>query len=191
LIYKLTGKIEDIFTDTLGIMCGSIGYVVYASQKTMIQIQKGITVSIYIEHLFRQDSSQILVGFLDIAEQECFKQLMSVQGIGLRSALSILSLYTPKQLLSVIIAQDIKSLSLADGIGKKTAERILLELKNKLKNLPTLAYNNTANTDALTALEVLGFSKVDSLKSIQEAPDNLSTEQTIQHVLKRIGKTSY
>lgn len=191
MIYKLIGKIEDIFADTpnntLGILCGDIGYSVHVSQKTLAQAQKGLAVTLYIEHLFRQDSSQALVGFLQTAEQECFKQLMSVQGVGLRSALSILSLYDAGQLLSVIVAQDVKSLSRADGIGKKTAERILLELKNKLKNMPVLAYGGSVNTDALDALEVLGFSKSDSLKYIQDAPDDLSTEQLIQHVLKRIG----
>jgi Holliday junction DNA helicase RuvA len=187
LIYKLIGKIEDIFADTLGILCGEIGYVVHVSQKTMAQVQKDKAVSLYIEHLFRQDSSQALVGFLQVAEQECFKQLMSVQGVGLRSALSILSLYDAEQLLPLVVAQDVKSLSRAEGIGKKTAERILLELKNKFKNMPTAVYGNHVNTDALDALEVLGFSKADSLKYIQDAPEGLSTEHLIQHVLKRIG----
>lgn len=187
MIYKLIGQVEDIFADTLGVLCGNIGYAVYVSQKTMMQVQKGVAVTLYIEHLFRQDSSQALVGFLQTSEQECFKQLMSVQGVGLRSALSILSLYDAGQVLSLVVAQDVKSLSRADGIGKKTAERILLELKNKFKNMPTIAYSSSVNTDALDALEVLGFSKADSLKYIQEAPDDLSTEQLIQHVLRRIG----
>lgn len=187
MIYKLIGKIADISLDTLGVLCGGIGYAVYVSQKTMAQVQKDTAVTLYIEHLFRQDSSQVLVGFLQVSEQECFKQLMSVQGVGLRSALSILSLYDAGQVLSLVIAQDIKSLSRADGIGKKTAERILLELKNKFKNMPSVVYSGSVNTDALDALEVLGFSKSDSLKYIQEAPDDLSTEQLIQHVLKRIG----
>jgi Holliday junction DNA helicase RuvA len=191
LIYKLIGKVEDVLTDTpsntLGVLCGDIGYAVHVSQKTMAQVQKDKPITLYIEHLFRQDSSQALVGFLHTAEQESFKQLMSVQGVGLRSALSILSFYDPGQLLSLVAAQDVKSLSRADGIGKKTAERILLELKNKFKNMPTIAYGNTINTDALDALEALGFSKADSLKYIQDAPEDLSTEQLIRHVLKRIG----
>lgn len=187
MIYKLIGQVEDIFADTLGVLCGNIGYAVHVSQKTMTQIKKGVAITLYIEHLFRQDSSQTLVGFLQVAEQECFKQLMSVQGVGLRSALSILSLYDAGQVLSLVVAQDVKSLSRADGVGKKTAERILLELKNKFKNMPTIAYSGSINTDALDALEVLGFSKSDSLKYIQDAPDDLSTEQLIQHVLKRIG----
>ena len=187
MIYKLIGKVEDIFADTLGVLCGEIGYSIHVSQKTMAQVQKDKAVSLYIEHLFRQDSSQVLVGFLDAAEQECFKQLMSVQGVGLRSALSILSLYDASQLLSLVVAQDVKSLSRADGIGKKTAERILLELKNKFKNMPTVAYGGSVNTDVLDALEVLGFSKADSLKYIQDAPDDLSTEHLIQYVLKRVG----
>ena len=187
MIYKLIGKVEDIFADTLGVLCKDIGYTVHVSQKTMAQVQKNIAVTLYIEHLFRQDSSQVLVGFLQAAEQECFRQLMSVQGVGLRSALSILSLYDAGQVLSLVVAQDVKSLSRADGIGKKTAERILLELKNKFKNMPTIAYSGSINTDALDALEVLGFSKSDSLKYIQDAPDDLPVEQLIQHVLKRIG----
>ena len=190
MIYKLIGKVEDIFLDTLGILCGDIGYAVHVSQKTMVQVQKNNPITLYIEHLFRQDSSQVLVGFLQTAEQECFKQLMSVQGVGLKSALSILSLYDSGQLLSLVVSQDIKSLSRADGIGKKTAERILLELKNKFKNIPSTNYRSSINTDALDALEVLGFAKADALKYIQEAPADLSTEQLIQHVLKRIGTTS-
>ena len=186
----MIGKVEDIFLDTLGILCGDIGYAVHVSQKTMVQVQKNNPITLYIEHLFRQDSSQVLVGFLQTAEQECFKQLMSVQGVGLKSALSILSLYDSGQLLSLVVSQDIKSLSRADGIGKKTAERILLELKNKFKNIPSTNYRSSINTDALDALEVLGFAKADALKYIQEAPADLSTEQLIQHVLKRIGTTS-
>lgn len=188
MIYKLIGKVDDTFVDTIGLLCGQIGYTVHVSQKTTAHVQKDASITLYIEHLFRQDSSQVLVGFLHAAEQECFKQLVTVPGVGLRSALNILSLYDAEQLLTLVVAQDVKSLSRADGIGKKTAERILLELKNKFKNMPTLTYGGV-NTDALDALEVLGFSKADSLKYIQSAPADLSTEQLIQYVLKKIGSS--
>lgn len=174
----------------LGILCGSTGYLVHVSQKTLSQVKKGQNISLYIEHLFRQDSSQALAGFLHSEEQECFKQLMSVQGVGLRSALSILSLYDVSQLFSLVAAQDVKSLSRASGIGKKTAERILLELKNKLKEVPIIPLSNTSHAETLEALEVLGFAKAESLKYIQDAPSGLSTEQLVQYVLKKISVLS-
>ncbi len=186
MIYKLNGQVEDVFTDTIGIVTQGIGYLLHVSHRTLQNIQKGKNISLYIEHLFRQDASQVLVGFYDLSEQESFRLLMTVQGVGMRSALSILSFYNSEQLFSLIVSQDIKSLTRADGIGKKTAERIVLELKNKFKNIP-MSPPHSNHKDVFAALEVLGFTRSEILKHIQTASPDLSTEQMIQHILKQVG----
>lgn len=189
MIYKIKGKVDAVFPDAVGIECHGIGYYIFASSRTLCQLVPEQDISLYIEHIFKQDSSQVLVGFTVSAEKDLFKLLIGVQGIGVRSALSILSIFSIDDFHNVVASQDIKSLQKAEGIGKKTAERVLLEMKNKIKNIPTVALSSHEN-EAFEALEALGFSRREISNHIRkikaEHGQEIASELLVKLVLQQL-----
>lgn len=170
-----------------------VGYEVQISLHTYSKIQnldKGI---LHTSLLIREDA-HILYGFFDLAEKELFMQLISVSGIGASTARVMLSYMRPEELAKAIIQGDTKTLEGIKGIGKKTAERMVLELRDKLakhaleSNISPLK-NNTLHQDALNALTALGISRQAASQAIEKtlaANPNLSVEELIKMALRTL-----
>ena len=170
-----------------------VGYEVQISLNTYTKIQnlgKGV---LHTSLLIREDA-HILYGFFDLAEKEIFMLLISVSGIGASTARVMLSYMKPDELAKAIIQGDTKTLEGLKGIGKKTAERMVLELRDKLAKQPlgsniSPLKNNTLQHDALNALTALGINRVaasQALEKILTADPNLSIEELIKKSLKSL-----
>ena len=170
-----------------------VGYEVQISLHTYSKIQnldKGV---LHTSLLIREDA-HVLYGFFDLAEKEIFMQLISVSGIGASTARVMLSYMRPEELAKAIIQGDTKTLEGIKGIGKKTAERMVLELRDKLAKHPLESNisplkNNTLHQDALNALTALGINRQAASQAIEKtlaANPNLSVEELIKMALRTL-----
>ena len=170
-----------------------VGYEVQISLNTWSKIQqldKGI---LYTALLIREDA-HILYGFFDLAEKEMFQYLISVSGIGASTARVMLSYMKPDELAKAIITADTRTLEGIKGIGKKTAERMVLELRDKLAKHPLESNisplkNNTLQQDALNALMALGINRQAASQALEKtmaAESNLSVEELIKKTLRAL-----
>ncbi|MBK9379740.1 MAG: Holliday junction branch migration protein RuvA [Chitinophagaceae bacterium] len=177
----------------LHVEVGGVGYEVQISLNTYSKIQnldKGI---LYTSLLIREDA-HILYGFFDLAEKEMFLQLLSVSGIGASTARVMLSYMKPEELAKAIVQGDSKTLEGIKGIGKKTAERMVLELRDKLAKHPlesniSVLKNNTLHQDALNALTALGINRQAASQAIEKtlaANPNVSVEELIKMALRTL-----
>ena len=134
MIYSLRGKLIHVGENTAVIECGGVGYLCSTTRTTLNALPaQGSEVMLYTYMNVREGAID-LFGFATIVEQNCFRRLTSVSGVGPKVALGILSELKPDQLMLSLVSQDVKSLTRAPGVGKKLAERILLELRDKVKN---------------------------------------------------------
>lgn len=198
MIYSLTGILTDLENNFIVINCAGVGYKCLTSLYTLSQvrdkIQSQITVYTYLN--IRQDAID-LFGFFDKTELDCFKLLTTVSGIGPKAAIAILSQFPAQKVAMIVSSGDSKSLTMASGVGSKTAQRIVLELKDKLVSLqsdssikikPTTNLYNSNVSEALKALSVLGYNQNDVMPHISTLDSNLSTEKLISLTLKSLGK---
>jgi len=199
MFYHLEGTVSEIEKNMIVIDCNGVGYAVSASMNTISYVEIGKRTKLYISESVREDAFD-LFGFSTKAEKRLYDMLTSVSGIGPKAAISILSVNTPEQLILAIASSDEKALTVAQGVGKKTAQRVILELKDKIagedvsfagpKPTSTAAVNilrNDAMNEAMTALNVLGYSNADLapiLKTLD--PTGMSVEQIIKAVLKHM-----
>ncbi len=198
MFYHLEGKIEEIGQNLVVLTCGGLGFAVNATLNTISRLKIGETGRLFISEAIGENNFD-LYGFADKSEKRCFEMLLSVSGVGPKAALSILSHSTPDNLALAIINDDAKALTVAPGIGKKIAQRIILELKDKIakefnsidSSIPqiTVAVQSGSSnvTDALTALGVLGYTSAEvgpALKKIDSA--SMTTEEIIKAVLKQM-----
>ena len=198
MIHSLRGKI--IYNDVKSVVIdvGGVGYCCNTTNKTLAQLQ-GVTgeVMLYTYMAVREDSVD-LYGFYDTLELDFFKKLISVSGIGPKIGLSILSDFTPDQLALLITTGDAKTLSKANGLGPKSAQRVVLELKDKISGdmLPTtvsdfnFSVNNTSNAagEAIEALVSIGFTPQEASKIVSQLDPSLSVEEMIKLALKSSSK---
>ena len=204
MIGKLTGIIDTLTKNHLILDVQGVGYLVQASNRTLSRIgQKGDPASLLIETIVREDAFT-LFGFADKHEQEWFKLLTSVQGVGAKAALAILSVAPPDKLSIAIAAQDKAPIQAADGVGPKLATRILTELKDKAANIDIapapskVSYSdiaapakddNSLDNDAVSALINLGYARSDAYQAVMKAKpqanDNL--QNLIRIALKELS----
>ena len=177
----------------LHVEVAGVGYEVQISLNTYSKIQnldKGI---LYTSLLIREDA-HVLYGFFDLAEKEMFLQLLSVSGIGASTARVMLSYMKPEELAKAIVQGDSKTLEGIKGIGKKTAERMVLKLRDKLAKHPlesniSVLKNNTLHQDALNALTALGINRQAASQAIEKtlaANPNVSVEELIKMALRTL-----
>jgi len=177
----------------LHVEVAGVGYEVQISLNTYSKIQnldKGV---LYTSLLIREDA-HILYGFFDLAEKEMFLQLLSVSGIGASTARVMLSYMKPEELAKAIVQGDSKTLEGIKGIGKKTAERMVLELRDKLAKHPlesniSVLKNNTLHQDALNTLTALGINRQAASQAIEKtlaANPNVSVEELIKMALRTL-----
>lgn len=180
MIGKLTGTIDVLSSDGLVIDVNGVGYVVHAGAKTLARLgPSGTAASLLIETQVREDAIN-LYGFADHAERDWFRLLVTVQGVGAKVALSILSVLTPDDLATAILAQDKASVARANGVGPKLAQRIVTELKDKVGGmvlgavvkLPAGKAGNGGDNlmnDAVSALVNLGYRRAEAYGAVAKA----------------------
>ena len=201
MFYYLNGTVAHIEPYLAVIDCGGVGYACRTTTYTLSTLKKGERGKLFTHLNVREDAME-LYGFATAEELRLFQQLISVSGVGPKAALSILSASTPANLALSIITGDEKALTCAPGIGKKIAQRVILELKDKLAKGQTVgaageSYGGTGMTvipenklsEAAAALAVLGYSQGEinlALKGIDL--DSLTLEQVIKQALKKMVK---
>lgn len=194
----IKGTIEEICLDHIVIENNNIGYKISVSSNTIKDLQIGSMSKIYTKLIVREDDMS-LCGFSTKEEMHMFELLTSVSKIGPRVGLGILSFGTPGQLGAYILSEDVAKLSKAPGVGKKTAERIVLELKDKIdKNSvefePTLLTNepiSVSKDEAVDALVSLGYTSAEAKEAVDKCKkDGLNTEDIIKKSLTYIMSKS-
>lgn len=170
----LKGTVDALHLDHVVMDVGGVGYFVHASKQTLSRLNEGDAAKVFVETLMRQESLT-LFGFVSKEEQAWFNLLLSVQGVGPKVALGILGSMTLDELATAIVHQDKAMISRGDGVGPKLAGRILLELKDKCKNMsmvqPLTSTQKSvtlpsAIQDALSALVNLGYSQGEATRAI-------------------------
>ena len=196
MIAKLRGIVDGLGEDYAVIDVGGVGYLVFASNRTLSKLTRGMEVSLWIETVVREDSIS-LYGFFHPLEKEWFLTLTKVQGVGAKVCLSILSALSPSQLSQAVAAQDKTSFTRANGVGPKLAARIVTELKDKIVTIPmsaetndfakgmdmdaneeTAAYEDRLEAraedpnlmeDAISALVNLGYQRLEAYRAVSKA----------------------
>ncbi|MDR5658055.1 Holliday junction branch migration protein RuvA [Serpentinicella sp. ANB-PHB4] len=189
----LKGKVTDIFLDKVILEVNGIGYRINSTMNSASNLTRNEDVLMYTYLQVREDELN-LYGFVSRDELEMFKKLISVSKIGPKVAATILSTYTTVQLRAFIINKDIAAVSKTSGVGKKTAERIILELKDKIsldesETTPENAviYNETdKHKEVLEALLALGYSKSEIHSIVKSLDQELSVEEMIKYVLQQL-----
>lgn len=200
MFYYLNGVVAEMEANLAVIDCGGVGYACATTNYTLSQLKKGERAKLYTYMNVREDAVD-LFGFSSQSELHSFKLLLGVSGVGPKAALAILSTNTPANLAMAVVMGDEKALTAAPGIGKKIAQRIILELKDKLAkeqapfgpdtggSVPLTVLPNDKAKEAGAALAVLGYSGSEvaaALKGIDI--DTLPLEEIIRQALKRMVK---
>lgn len=197
MIAYLTGKIAIKAQNYIVIDINGIGYKVYMTETEISSLENESEIKVFTFMRVREDDIS-LYGFLTNEELMMFELLISVGGIGAKSATSILSNISPSQFAMAVIADDVNLLKKLPGVGAKTAQRIILELKDKIKTDDAITSDNNSKVlnklnenaqDAVDALQVLGYSKKDIEKVIEkENLSDMSTEDIIKLGLKNLSR---
>lgn len=194
----IKGSIEEILLDSIVVENNNIGYKINASSNTIKDLQLGKMAKIYTKLIVREDDMS-LCGFSTKEEMKMFELLTSVSKIGPKVGLGVLSFASPGQLGAYILSEDIAKLSKAPGVGKKTAERIILELKDKVDKStvefePTLLSSapiGVSKDEAVDALLALGYSAAEAKEAVEACKkDGLNTEDIIKKSLTYIMSKS-
>lgn len=200
MIYSLNGELIHTEPNLAVIECGGVGYACRTSMNTLKKIGGGAggkQVRLFTQLNVREDAID-LFGFADTAELAAFRQLTSVSGVGPKAALSILSDLTPSKLALCITTGDSKTLTRSPGIGAKIAQRIVMELKDKVAKeqhisavdfagAPAAEEPGNAAAEAITALCVLGFALPQAQAALAGASPDSTVEELIKYALKRLG----
>lgn len=199
MISYIKGRLEIKSKDYIVVDVGGIGYKIFMSETAINELEKGTEVKVFTYMRVREDDIS-LYGFLNNEELVTFELLISVGGVGAKSAITILSNITPSKFALAVITNDVNTLKKLPGIGAKTAARIILELKDKMKTEQSIeaseneeikeaiVLDNKAN-DALEALCVLGYTRKDVEKVLSNIDTNkLTVEEIIKQGLKYLGR---
>ena len=199
MFYHLEGLVSEFGQNLVVIDCNGLGFAVNASVNTISHLKQGEKAKLYIAEAIGENNFD-LYGFVHKEEKRCFEMLVSVSGIGPKAAMSILSYNSPEGLALAIMNDDVKALTVAPGIGKKIAQRVILELKDKISkesqsinfSAPIVQATNIGSSqvnDAMAGLAILGYSSSEIAPIIKQLDtSNLSAEQIIKFVLKQLVK---
>ncbi|CAM3798378.1 Holliday junction branch migration protein RuvA [Flavobacterium branchiophilum] len=193
MIAHIQGKLVEKSPTEVVIDCGGVGYQIHISLHTFSLLPQTDFVKLFTYLQIKEDAHS-LFGFVEKSEREIFKLLLSVSGIGAGIARTMLSSLDPKQIIQAIASGDVSTIQSIKGIGSKTAQRVILDLKEKVLKIydldeVSMAHYNTNKEEALSALEVLGFVRKTSEKVIEkiltQTPD-ASVEAIIKLALKNL-----
>ncbi|MDD2984342.1 MAG: Holliday junction branch migration protein RuvA [Crocinitomicaceae bacterium] len=189
MITHLNGKLVEKNPTNIVVECNGLGYEVKISLNTFSLLSASESVFIYTQFIVREDA-QILYGFFQKEEREMFNHLISVSGIGPNTAMIMLSSLTSDEIAAAILSDDVKTIQSIKGIGPKTAQRAIIDLKDKMLKMNfeegnVISNNNTNRFDALTALVSLGFDK----KAVDKALHKIATgEESVEKLIKEALK---
>ncbi len=198
MYYYISGELVLVSKALIVIDNNGIGYELTVSDKTAGRLQNSVgqRVKLYTHYHVKEDAEE-LYGFYSTEEKHIFELLISISGVGPKAAMAILSALNPEQFTLAVVSDDAKAISSAQGIGLRTAQKIILELRDKLGSaeLPAVSVKGATSSvssavkDALMTLEALGYSKSEAMKALSfEGSDTLQVEELIRHALKRLTK---
>ncbi len=198
MFHHITGIITDIEPNLAVVECAGVGFSVNTTANTVSRLRSGEKVTLYISENIREDAFD-LYGFADKREKGCFEMLLGVSGVGPKAAVSILSVTTPESLAMAVVSGDEKALTAASGIGKKIAQRILLELKDKMSretegilvgaSAAAGGSGSSKLSDAASALAVLGYTNAEISAALRNIDiDNTPVEAVVKLALKNMMK---
>jgi holliday junction DNA helicase RuvA len=189
MIGKLTGTLAEKKAPQVLLDCRGVGYEVAVPMSTFYHLPAvGESVSLLTHFVVREDA-QVLYGFGSAAERDAFRQLIRISGVGPRTALSVLSGMSVQDIAQAVTAQDTGRLTKVPGIGKKTAERLLLELKGKIgADLGPAAVATGDESDILQALSSLGYSDKEAGSALKALPKGLGVSEGIKAALKSLAR---
>jgi Holliday junction DNA helicase RuvA len=185
MIGQLTGRLVEKTPTEIIIDCGGVGYEVRISLNTFSALGSDEAIKIFTKLIVREDA-HLLYGFYTKEEREMFNHLVSVSGIGPNTAMIMLSSLTPEDVANAIQTEDVRTIQSIKGIGAKTAQRVIIDLKDKVLKMNVSSENvlvthNTIRFDALNALVSLGFDK----KSVDKVLDKLTTgQESLEELIK-------
>lgn len=178
MIAQLTGTVRQLTTEKVILEVGGVGYLISITPRTSSQIAMGSVITLSTSLVVREDS-MTLFGFLDFKDRDIYEVLQTVSGIGPKVALAITGAMTPDALAQAIASEDIGAIEKVPGIGKKGAQRLILELKGKLvssSNAPQISSHSAVRDQLLAALTGLGFSSKESDVAINATLAHLAEE---------------
>ena len=199
MFYYISGKVAVVEAGMVVIDAGGVGYALNTSYTSARSVKTGEQATFYT-YLHVREGIFELYGFARREELACFKQLIAISGVGPKAAIAILGAVTPEKLALCVISGDEKALTAAPGIGKKLAQRILLEMKDKMSKdqleaasgssgiiMPAIATPGGAMEDALAALAVLGYPRAVAVNALQGVDTaGLATDEIVRAALKRL-----
>lgn len=207
MFYYINGLLTLLRPDCAVLDCGGVGYLLNISSATFGKLSRTHTISTegnadggkakLYTHFSVKEDGQELYGFFDEEERDVFRLLIGVSGIGPKGALSVLSTLSPSELAAACAADDARAIARANGVGLKTAQKVILELKDKLQKTAfssedetlseTISERDSAESDALEALLVLGYTKNEAVRAVKAAGAG-STEERIRKALTLLMK---
>lgn len=197
MIYSLNGEVTHLAQNLIVVECGGVGFECRSTSNAVSRANIGEKLKLYTYMNVREDAME-LYGFADESELNCFKMLISVSGVGCKVAIAILSDLSPQEFALAVVNDDSKKITRAQGVGPKLAQRIVLELKDKLKkdssfaaaDIPHINLNASASnavSEAMTALMVLGFTNAQAQKALEGLEAELSVQELVKEGLKRLS----
>jgi len=193
VIGRLTGVLLEKQPPMIALEVQGVAYELDVPMSTLYQLPATGAKTTLFTHLVVREDAHLLYGFATDEERQLFRQLLRVNGVGARTALAVLSGLSVQELHQAVAAQDAVRLTKIPGIGRKTAERLMLELKDRL----TAVIANTAGgsaasarSDALRALLALGYSEKEATAALSRVSAELSVSESIRHALKQLSKSS-
>lgn len=200
MFYSITGEILFVDENSVAVDCNGVGFRCSVTFNTLKQLGPiGSKATLYTHLNVREDAME-LFGFFDKQEMDCFKLLISVTGVGPKASLAILSQLKPEKLALCVATGDIKTITGAQGVGTKLAQRVILELKDKLKiGLPGgigspeaqaagIASEAGPGGEAVSALVMLGYTQSEASVAVSRLENGLTTEQLIKQALKSLAR---
>lgn len=196
MIYSVKGKLIHIEPNLAVVECAGVGYACRTTAVSLEGLKVGNDVT-FLNYMSVREDAVELFGFITAHELGAFKMLLSVSGVGPKAALSVLSEMSPQNFALSVVTDDVKALTRVKGIGAKTAQLIILKLKDKLSadspmSLPgaesKVSPHISANSQAVSALLVLGFTVSESAQALSGLDEKLDTSEKIKQALKKLSK---
>ncbi len=193
MIAYLKGKILHIKSNYLILEVNDLGYQVFCNENTLLSLKEGDEIKIYTHHQVKEDLNE-LYGFLTLPELELFKLVISISGVGPKSGLNVLAAATVEDITQAILSEDPELLKSVSGIGTKTAERLVIELKSKIGKMGKYLTGKDLSTvpgdvEVIEALIGLGYSRKEVMFAVKEIDKKIKdTSEKIKATLKILGK---
>ncbi|OPY28434.1 MAG: Holliday junction DNA helicase RuvA [Methanocella sp. PtaU1.Bin125] len=190
MISHIDGKIESRTTDVVVLEAGGIGYEIHVPTYIGDMMPAdGERCKLFVHSNFSEDHGTSLYGFMTREDRDLFRLLLTVSGIGPKVGLSILSSVTAEEIAEAIIHEDLKALTHINGVGKKTAQRLVLELKDKVADMRIMLrvkkpMADTVSDDAVDALQALGYSRTAAVDAVEKARETFAAQPKVEELIK-------